>query len=211
MSYIIDKFKGRYRILAPIDESTMDFPRNLKGGYEDVDCYISCQNKIKVTYYGSRILQAYIPSIGRGNNIVKAICEINPVLIFDIRRADEEITFKFKYADSDTVLPLLKPRTIGADISPFSSKNLPKNDYKIPDENLNEYRAKVAAIPPEKVLTISHITNNFIKSLATKKCPYEKIKADMKLKCLKGKEYIHATGQWEKFMIYLDKELEEIL
>lgn len=211
MSYIIDKFKGRYRILAPIDESTMDFPRNLKGGYEDIDCYISCQNKIKVTYYGNKILQAYIPSISRGNNILKAIGKIDPTLIFDVRKTDEEVIFKFKYVDSEVILPLLKPRIIGAGISPFSSKNMPKNDYKIPDENLNEYKVKVTAIPPEKILTLSHITNNFIKSLATKKYPYEKIKADMKLKCLKGKEYIHLIGQWESFMNYLEKELRDIV
>lgn len=35
----------------------------------------------------------------------------------------------------------------------------------------------------------------------------ENIKADMKLKGLKGKEYIHSIGQWGNYINYLRKEL----
>lgn len=94
-------------------------------------------------------MQAYIPSIGRGNNIIKAIYEIDPSIIFDIEKTDAEILFKFKYVNSDKIIPLLKPKTSGAGISPFSSKNLPKNDYKIPNEDLNQYKELVSKIPQE--------------------------------------------------------------
>lgn len=118
--------------------------------------------------------------------------------------------FKFHYKDSDKIIPLLKPRTSGASISPFSSKNLPRNkDYKIPDENLIHYKNIVAKIPPERILTLTHSTNNFIKSLVTKKNTYENIKADMKLKGLKNKEYIHSIGKWNDYIHYLEKELEK--
>ena len=63
------------------------------------------------------MLQAYIPSIGRGNNIIKAINEIDPSMIFNIRKTDAEVTFEFKFVDSDKIIPLLKPRTSGAGIS----------------------------------------------------------------------------------------------
>ena len=49
----------------------------------------------------------------------------------------------------------------------------------------------------------------FIKSLATKKNPYENIKADMTLKGLKGKEYIHSIRAWDKYIDYLRKEFEK--
>ena len=208
ISYLIDKFKGTYRIKVPYDLKTNDFSRKLNSTLEDTDCYIDCQYGNKVFHYGRDILQAYIPSTGRGHNIIKTINDIDTSIIFDIEETDSEILFKFKYTNSDIVIPLLKPKTSGANISPFSSKNLPKNkDFKIPDEELSLYKDIVAKIPSERILTLTHNTNNFIKSLATRRNPIEKIKADMRLKGLKGKEYIYAIGKWNEYIKYLKEKL----
>lgn len=103
---------------------------------------------------------------------------------------------------------MLKPKTSGSNISPFSSKNLPQNkEFKIPDEDLNLYKEIVAKIPQERILTLTHITNSFVKSLATKNNPIESIKADMKLKGLKGKEYIYSIGEWDKYINYLKENI----
>lgn len=207
-SYLIDKFKGKYRLKVPYDLTTNDFTRKLNGNLEDVDVYIDCLNNTKIFYYGSSILQAYIPSLGRGHNIIKTINEIDTSIIFDIEETDSEILFKFKYVDSDKIIPLLKPKTSGSNISPFSSKNLPRNkEFKIPDEDLNLYKEIVSKIPQERILAITHSTNNLIKSLATKKNPIENIKADMKLKGLKGKEYIYSIGEWNNYINYLKENL----
>ena len=207
MSYLINKFKGVYRLKTPYDLNTNDFPRKLNGNLEDNDCYIDCQFGNKIFHYGGSILQAYIPSIGRGHNIINIINEINSNIIFDIQENDSEILFKFKYINSDKIIPLLKPKISGAGISPFSSKNLPKSNYKIPDKDFNMYREIVAKIPQECILTLTHSTNNFIKSLATKKNPIENIKADMRKKCLRGKEYIHFIGKWNEYIKYLNNNL----
>ena len=207
-SYLTDKFKNQYRIKVPYNLTTNDFTRKLNGNLEDVDCFIDCQYGNKIFHYGRDVLQAYIPSLGRGHNILKAINEIDQSIIFDIEETDAEILFKFKYSNSDKIIPLLKPKTSGAGISPFSSKNLPRNKgYKIPDEELQSYKDILANIPENERLSIGIITNNFIKSLATKKNSMENIKADMKLKGLKGKEYIHSIGQWEKYMKYLKENV----
>lgn len=205
-SYLIQKFKGTYRLKAPYDLNTKDFPRKLNGNLEDVDVYIDCQFGNKIFHFGRDILQAYIPSLGRGHNILKAIQQTNPSIIFDIEETDSEVLFKFKYVNSDEIIPLLKPKTSGAGISPFSSKNLPKCTYIIPDKDLDMYKQIVAKIPQERILTLTHSTNNFIKLLATKKNPIENIKADMKKKCLKSKEYIHSIGKWNEYINYLHKE-----
>ena len=154
-------------------------------------------------------MQAYIPSIIRGHNIIKYINEnLGQNIIFDIEETDEEIIFKFNSKYDEKIIPLLKPKTSGASISPFSSKNLPRNkDYKIPDEDVIAYKNIVAKIPPERILTITHTTNNFIKSLVSKKNTMENIKADMKLKGLKGKEYIHSIGKWNEYIDYLKSNL----
>lgn len=152
---------------------------------------------------------AYIPSIGRGHNIIKLINEIESDLIFDIEETSQEILFKFNYKHSDKIIPLLKPKTSGANISPFSSRNLPKNkDYKIPDEEFVSYKEIVSKIPRERMIDITHTTNNYLKSLTTKRNTWEDIKADMAKKCLKPKEYIHLIGKWNDYINYLRKELK---
>lgn len=207
-SYLIDKFKGLYRLKVPYDFKTKDYNRKLNGTLEDIDVYIDCVNNVKIFYYGSSILQAYIPSLGRGHNIIKAIAEIDSSIIFDIEETDSEVLFKFKYVDSDKIIPLLKPKTNGSGISPFSSKNLPLNkDFKIPDEELQSYKNILVNTPENKRLSVGIITNDFIKTLPTKKNPIENIKADMKLKGLKGKEYIYSIGEWDKYIKFLKENL----
>ena len=102
----------------------------------------------------------------------------------------------------------LKPKTSGASISPFSSRNLPKSKYKIPDEDLSAYKEIVGKLPRERIIDITHNTNSYLKSLVTKTNTWEDIKADMALKCLKGKEYIHSIGKWNEYIDYLRKELK---
>lgn len=106
--------------------------------------------------------------------------------------------------------PYLKPKTSGANISPFSTKNLPKSNYSVSDEDLIAYKEIVANVDKNKLIMLAHITKEFISSLAVKKksaksdkMTWEEIKADMAKKCLKGKEYIHSIGMWDEYIKYL--------
>lgn len=128
-------------------------------------------------------------------------------MIFDIEETDSEVLFKFKYVNSDKIIPLLKPKTSGAGISPFSSKNLPKTDYKIPDEDFIKYKNIVSKIPQNEILRITHTSNEYLKSLVTKKQTWEDIKTDIKLKGLKAKEYLHSIGKWDEYIKYLEENL----
>ena len=108
----------------------------------------------------------------------------------------------------DDLEKYLNPRTNGAGISPFSSKNLPKDkSYKIPDEDQYEYRIIVEKLGKSNIISLTHTTNAYIKTLITKKNTWEDIKADMALKGLSGKNYIHSIGKWEEYISYLYKEL----
>lgn len=207
MSYMIDKFKGIYRLKVPYDLATKQFSRKLNGTFEDIDIYIDCQHGNKIMHYGGSILQAYIPSLIRGHNIIKLINEIESDLIFDIEETSQEILFKFNYKDADKIIPYIKPKTNGADRSPFSTKNLPKSKYIIPDEESLAYKKIIQKIGQNRIIELTHTTNNYLKSLATKKNTYEDIKADMALKCLKGKEYIHSIGKWNEYINYLQEEM----
>lgn len=207
-NYLITNYKGKYRIRTSYDLSTNQFPRKLNGTLEDVDCYIDCQKGTRIHHYGNRILEAYIPSLGRGHNIIKAIqSELGEDVIFHIEETDLEVLFRFNSKYMTKLEKYLKPKINGADISPFSSRNLPKLKYIIPDEDLISYKKTIENIPKNQLISLVHITNNFLQSLVTKKNTWEDIKADMALKGLKNKEYIHSIGKWKDYIKHLEKEI----
>lgn len=130
-------------------------------------------------------------------------------IIFHIEETDSEVIFRFNSKYMESLVSYLKPRTSGANISPFSTKNLPKSKYIIPDEDLLPYKEIVSKIPQNRLMSLVHTTNSFLQSLVTKKTAWEDIKADMVLKGLKGKEYIHSIQKWDEYICYLQKMMCE--
>ena len=204
------KYKGTYRLKTEYDARLKTFPREYNGQFADNDIYIDCYHNCRIFSYGHGILQAYIPSIGRGNNIIKAIKEDfqDEEIIFDIEKSDTEVLFKFNAKHLEKLVPILKPKTSAADRSPFSSHNLPKNKtYKIPDEELKTYKNIVENLDQKQLISIVHTTKSFLQSLVNKKNSWEDIKADMALKGLKNKESIHSIGNWNDYIKYLENNL----
>ena len=74
---------------------------------------------------------------------------------------------------------------------------------------MEEYRKITADISKDDILIISQITRSFLTVQLPKNKAYKSkdIKADMKLKKLKGKEYIHSIGKWSEYLNYLKKEI----
>ena len=122
---------------------------------------------------------------------------------------DKEIEFKFHARKLEYIASFLKPATAGSDISPFSTKNLPKCDYPIPEEDLAKYNAILDSMDNKDYLLISRVTDAFLTNKLQKSKQYRTIdlKKDMKKKCLKTKEYIHSLGEWDKYIEYLKKEI----
>lgn len=232
MSKYLMKYKGQYRIKPNLDLEFNDVPRDENGSvdpsYDDI--YIKCANGTQIYHFGHSTLVAYIPSIGRGHNVLIAIAkELNIIddeyksrdyetlysllnkdkTVFDIMENDAEIEFKFNSKNIELIAKYLKPQTSGADISPFSSKNLPKASYIIPREDLEDYSKIIDSIPQSDKLSIGHITKRFIDDILSKDKLYRTIaiKIDMRKKCLKNKEYIHSMGYWNEYINYLKKEL----
>lgn len=221
MANYLMKYKGKYRLMANIDKTTNDFPRDEYGNIETDDIYIKCAHGNQIYHYGHSTLIGYIPSLGRGHNVLRAMAEellnITDKIPYDelyqalekegtiqnIRENDTEIEFSFKNNDIEFVAKFLKPCISGANISPFSVRNLPKTKYTIPNEDLAAYKKIVAEKYSEQILALKHMTEMFFKSLASKNNPLDKIKADMKLKGLKGKEYIHRIGEFDEYLSYL--------
>ena len=208
-NYLLSHYKGIYRLKTEYEKNNNLFPREANGQLADNDIYIDCYNRIQIFSFGHGILECYVPSLGRGHNIVKAIqSDFGEDIIFHIEETDSEILFRFHAKNMKKLEKYLKPKTSGASISPFSTRNLPKNkEYKIPDEEFAMYKNNVAKIPKERILSLTHMTNYYLKSLVTKKNSWEDIKADMALKGLKSKEYIHSIGKWNDYITYLEDNL----
>ena len=203
------RYKGTYRLKAPIDVTKNTFPREFNGQFADNDIFIDCINKVQIFSVGHGILQCYIPSLQRGHNIIKAIKEsFDEEIIFNIEESDSEVLFCFHAKHMKYLEQILKPKTLGAGISPFSAKNLPRDkSYKIPDEEIKEYKELISKLDKNKLINLVHYTNKFLQSLTTKKNTWENIKVDMALKGLKNKEYIHSISKWNDYIKYLEKEL----
>lgn len=223
MAHYLMRYKGRYRILPVLDEIYHDIPRDAQGNiqHEDVELYISCQNGNKITEYGKNssnrmMLTAYIPSIGRGRNIRKAL-DVKNIPYTNYMESDEEVWFRFEAKYIDTVAELLKAKTMGADISPFSSKNLGKRkDVAIPEEGINKYKNIVGIVGKKDLLIISRITNQFL--LTMQKSLSESlhdrnfdIKTDMKKLMLsrQAKEYIYLKNFWSEYLMFLEDEIKK--
>lgn len=221
MANYLMKYKGKWRLLPEIDENTQDFPKNPDGSVDEDMIYISCQLGNKIWYYGlsdnrRAILGAYIPSTIRGNNIKKAM-QKEKIEFFDYDESDEESTFKFKAEDIDAVATLLKARTYGANISPFSSKNLPKSDVELPEEELNKYKAISSKVGTSGMSIIKDANEAFLENVMEKdmrkKLKNKKFSCrdDMKMNKMSRqfKEYVYSRGYFEKYLKYLDSKVEE--
>lgn len=189
-----------------------------------------------IFHYGQNVLEANIFSTGRGKNVIKNFYQAktentldefteNDILDFDklenkMRElkiikdsyiADSEVYFKFYDKDMKIVAELMGAKTSGANIRPFSNKNLPKKKYQIPLEKMEEYRLVTSSVDKGDLLIIHRITNRFLTDILSKKAKVKDINADMKLKMLKGKEYIHYMGYFEEYLKYLQKNIDKYL
>lgn len=214
------KYKGTYRVLAELDQQTNDLPRDANGNVsEDVELYIDCQYGNRITEWGHdtngrMLLSAYIPSIGRGRNIKKAM-DAQGIPYMDYNESDIEVWFKFKAKDIEPIATLLKAKTFGANISPFSVKNLPKANVEIPSEEIERYKAITAEVEKGDLLIIHKITISFLTTVLTRKYKAKdksfSYQADMR-KLMMGrmaKEYIWTKGMWEEYLVYLKKKIKD--
>lgn len=219
-NYLVTNFKGKYRILPEIDANNNDFVRDCRGNIDEDMVYIACSYGNKIYYYGlneSRraVLGAYIPSTGRGHNIKKAL-EKDNVSIFDYDESDEEVVFHFLASDIDKVAYLMKAKTGGANISPFSTRNLPSSDVKLPDELEEQYKAITSKIGNAGMLVIKDANNSFLIDVVEKNIRKKtkdktfSVREDMKLNKMSRqfKVYVWKRGYWNEYLDFLNKEIE---
>lgn len=228
MAQYLNKYVGTYRVKAHYDIALNDYPRDDLGNIDRSfdDLYIDCSIGNQIYHYGGQTLVAYIPSVGRGHNILKKLYQIhinedvgkfettnensstfdydsmyaklieNKVII-SIIETSQEIEFKFKTKQLEPIAELLKAKTSGSKIRPLSEKNLQWMKYEIPIEDDQRFKKLIEDIHLSK---INKLYSNFS----------DKYKIDLnaarKKAKLKNKEYIHSLGMWNKFLDFIKLE-----
>lgn len=173
---------------------------------------------MKIYYVGKSILEVYIPSIGRGHNIVKAINEAEQNIILEVSETNSEVIFKLKDKDLDKIITYLKPQTSGSDISPFSKRNLPKRKTTeqliqkgvLTKEQISEYESISAMVHKDDILMISHLNKQFLRNVVCKKRTnnLNMCRAEMKKELLSLRDYFFFKGYGEQYLKFLRKEIE---
>lgn len=216
------KYKGSYRLLPMIDQETNDFPRTPSGDVEeDIEIYITCQHGSKIYAYGTdghkeMQLAAYVPSLGRGRNVRKAM-DKEKIEYYAYDETDEEVRFLFSSNDIEKVAKLLKAKISGANISPMSKRNLPKdNSVTIPDDDMSMYKNATSLINCGNMAKLKSINKSFMDDVLAKRLkenprarkPFD-YKTDMrKTKMSRSiKEYIWSKGLWKEYIDYLNDNL----
>ena len=216
------KYKGKYRLLSPIDQETNDFPRTPNGDVEeDLEIYITCQHGSKIYAYGTdghkeMQLAAYVPSLGRGRNVRKAM-DKEKIEYYAYDETDEEVRFFFSSNDIEKVAKLLKAKISGANISPMSKRNLPKNNNVIiPDDDMAIYRNATSSISCGNMVRLKSLNKSFMDNVLAKRLkenprarkPFD-YKTDMrKMRMSRSiKEYIWSKGLWKEYIDYLNDNL----
>lgn len=208
------KYKGTYRIMPEICTDTNDVPRNHLDEIEESygDLYVLCANGLKIYHNTRDVLTAYIPTLQRAHNIMKALKE-KEILYFNVKEADTEVFFNFKSKDMSEVAKIMKARTGGASISPFSVKNLPKEKVEISSNKIDEYKKITSRVDKDNYLLINRISTTFLLSVLEKKYKLDdktfNYKTDMKkLKLARDKKgYIYKKGMFDEYLVFLDKEI----
>jgi len=209
MAGYLKRFTDKYRVIAEYDLSTNDFPRTHDGNLDPSfdDLYIPCGTKIRIYYNGKGNMILFCEGVVRGKRLYEEILNQYGDIVFNLNVLDGEMSFCFKTKDLDSVAKLAKAKTNGHNISPFSTRNLPKEKYSIPIEDLAKYKALIKQIPEGKQVYLSHITKRFNAVILAKKGKAYNLLLEKRKSMLKSKEFIHSIGLWDEYIKFIENEL----
>ncbi|MEI6296263.1 MAG: hypothetical protein WCO84_01275 [bacterium] len=134
----------------------------------------------------------------------------NKMLILSLQETDGEVILTFKATSIEDIAKLVKPKTSGANVSPFSKKNLPKAKYTIPKKDLDKYKQITVKITKDNMILMAKIFKDFETIIQKEKGKKFSVVEEKKKSMLKNKEFIHSVGMWNQFLDFTEKRLVEI-
>ena len=211
----LEKFVGTYRVLPQLDLLTNNFPRTENGSidpsYEDM--FIACtKGEIRHTYNDNyELVWCVFGKIGTGRNVERMIQSKYPKLDHVYEESGEDVLIWFHESDLKKIATLVKPKTAGAKIQPFSVKNFPSAAYKIPEADEAKYSALTKSLSKADKLKYGKLwpkefDSEIIKKMG-KKYKLDKIRDDSGLS---NKAFIHSIGLWEDYLKFVKKRIKQI-
>ena len=209
------KYVGTYRVRAIYDIEKEDFPRTKTGGIDPTfeDLYIDCSKGIiKHTYKGNDILVlCFYEKVKTANNIFKEIKEKYNKIDIEKEVCGNDAFIYFHADDIKKIATIVKPKTSGAKIDPFSTKNLPKVNYKIPSKDITELYSITENLSKTETLQFYRkVNSDFISSINKLNGKKINLKEEFKKSRLNSREFIHSIGLWDKYIEYVKQQLQTI-
>ena len=226
--FYLEKYIGKYRVVADFDLSTQDFIRDEFGQLDKSfdGYYIKCSNDIKIRHGFDNVLSCYIPSLGRGNNILKkiycdkykakeenlpslrAICKklVDDEVLLDVDVLDCEVYFIFEESILGYIAEIVGARSNGSDIQPIDIRNLPKETYGIPECRLEEF----AKVSKEIDMPIAKYKKMYIDFIESKTNNRNNLMQKFQALEIPPKNFIYKCGLWKEllqFMVSYSKQL----
>lgn len=202
------KYVGVYRVKAELDDEKKDFPREETGEIDKSfeDLYIPCaKGVIKHTYLGNDVLAlCFYDKAQQGRNIFSALTEKYPKLQLGLDDDGTDCLIYFNAQDIKKIATVCGPRTSGKDIQPFSVKNLPKVEYKIPSADLTQlYEITKDLSKTDTLQFFKKVNTDFIKTLD------KQTQLKKKQSRLGTREFIHSLGLWTKYLTYVKRKYKK--
>lgn len=216
-TYLVNKYKGKYRVKAHYDLQTKDFIRDDEGNLDPDfgDFYLSGRSGIEVKHGTGSELSCYVPKLQLGNNILKAYYDsvignrgdksVDRIVrelkdggyVNDVDILSAEIFFTFDANHLDTLAPIIKLKTSGASISPFSTRNLPKAPYTIPKADMDKYKKAKDGLSGLEIARLNEqfIAENFDSDFKT----------SLRKEMLKPVQYFHKHGAWDRYCEFIER------
>ena len=215
----LETYVGKYRVLAPYDIVTEDFPRNEEGGIDESfdDLYIPCsKGEIRASYYSDSdssdcVLVWYTESAQQGRNIYKELRVKYPKIWLKEDDCDSNDYFIYFNAENiNKIATIVKPRTSGAKIKPYSEKNLPKPLYQIPEADEASFNEIIKDLgKTERMHFVRKCCAEFDTVIQKKKGKKFDIAKERRETRLKPKAFISYLGLWDEFLKFTKKYYKE--
>lgn len=209
----LEKYIGTYRVLAPVDQETNDFPRDEQGNIEESfdDLYIDCAKGLIKHSYDPYYLVWYSDRLSLGRNVKKEF-ESHHIDIHDYEETDSEVLIYFDAKLLDKVAKIVKPKTQGKKISPYSDRGRQeKTTYYVPDKDAQKYSEVTKDLDRSQKLVFGRkIIKDFDDVIISKKGKKFNLKKDRDDSGLPNREYIHYIGMWDDFVDFARKKYAEI-
>lgn len=202
----LEKYVGTYRVLAEYDRDTMDFPRTDDGKIDPSfeDLYIPCKRGvIKHTYMGDNILAlCFYDKIKMGHNVAKEINDkYKKKVSITTEDFGDDCYIYFNADDIKKIATIVNPKTSGASIKPFSPKNLPKVDYKIPNSDLSKLSKITEGMSKvDKMQFLRKSNSEYLEHISNKKYDAKQCAKDSRMGT---KEFIHSNNMWEDYIEFV--------